>query len=507
MDVYILEYPLFNVTEDSGATMQEERAVDLDSGESKGKHTKTRHIPASFPTNATPTAETPAQADDKSITPSDRSASSLQNRNMAHNLNHTPNANIFENEKSTASKNKGDGVIGNKNNQSQSSDSEALVPVLNRQIKSLELRLERQQKCFRKHEIKLKALYEEEIDVIEDDYRKTLLNVIYEKHNYTRTTFSLSEQLPKGVVPSISHGTQVDIHVGSCNCSKQSINPFAKVTVNKGCNTEPTLVTDSTSQSPSEMGDLKNSSMPDPEEILPDTEELFNKLSSLVHRFNKCASFINNTPNDKDKDEIATANPPSSRASVHSVKTVSKSKRRRYKKRQRFNETIKSPRKFQSTSTNVASGEISVLESPRREVSKSGSMIHTTLPPCLPTPFIITTRAEQNNASGGDYPTPDDNQGWQTVRSRRNVQQLKRAAALNKLNSQTEAGTIAQAINAVPKRYAQINRSAQFSAKPTKRNSKVDPCSYSGKLQLGKSSHKNSDLTINSDIPTLSTVD
>lgn len=322
-----------------------------------------------------------------------------------------------------------------------------------RRISWLESQLERQQQCYRKREQKLKQLYEEELDIVEEEYQQSMLDAISKHQN---------EVLIK------KHNKRVRKESKSVSADLNAIRPgnqeLEKVsTCSTGCNTESYL---SPVRSNITLNTIESLSESEADLLHQKTLSIYSRLDKLIHRFNDCSLTIKAL----DKQEITAAG----------IKSPNKSRRQRKKQNRPQPVVTQLQQSNKQPNNKSAAADVSPVDSiePSRQSSDYGSLPHT-----------AQYSAHHDEEKPTSVVTDDGDAGWEVVKSRR--QRRQRAY-------QNEACVIAVAINNVPEMRPQ--RKGSMPLKP-------DRCrqsSYASKLQYGRRNPKSStSCTINSEIPTL----
>ena len=332
--------------------------------------------------------------------------------------------------------------------------SERTIACLRQQVRNLSLRLDKQKLCAKMREEKLKNLYEEELDGIEEDYQKSILHLIQQQKEVRPPLIS--------DIPTESRGTQVS----ECG-AQQAKTSLNSTTVDKACNTIPC--------------DFDNNKDEEMDSLISQAHGLFSRLSNLISRVDNCSAEIKNITKENENRNKNAASAISK--SVSAGDTTNKSKSRRYRKRQKLCENMKSPRKESMTTANV---DPKILNKPTNIEKKTEKPATTIQQGLIRSNYGDTFLVAGYTPEGSEN---EDEQGWQTVRPRK-LKSFKQ--------SYTEAGAIARAINNPKPRRTQTTQSLYITAR-------TDPKSYAGRLKHGKSVVNSSftDRTVHSNVSTL----
>lgn len=312
-----------------------------------------------------------------------------------------------------------------------------LISALNEQVCNLKSQIDKQQKCYRKREERLRQLYEEELDIIEEEYQQSMLQLI-RKHRPDKTQTTKLGKAP--VIKLLSASTLTSKSVSS--------NTVTIRTSTKGCNTESCL----THQKERTIPDF-GSENSETDVLYDQTQSLHSRLDNLIVRLSECSVSINNLKSTENIQNIKKAqnkmlrqkgyghnSPPQVKLSLNMVVEPTK-------------EILKDDEKTRN--------EKSTGQTPNCSAS------HTK----PPDPIVDKVEQATNVLEAGD-------QGWQVVRSKR---YRKRQHFSN------EASVIAAAINHTPR----ARPVRQTSAKLVGSAPEVNPRSYASKLQLTKPGKRN----------------
>lgn len=455
MNFYILDYPLVSITDEYSSLTGQSRPNNCNS---------------SFFD----------RLDEEILFPSPKGrdkCTSHQNNDLCHGLN-----DLREGLELTDDIAQGDGDSSVHECHATVPDESLLVKSLRQQITNLTVRLDKQQKCHQIREQKLQALYEEELDIVEEDYQANVHNLIQrlrgdrlDQRESASTSFD-----------STSKATPVTLSTAATNTISPVVDASAPRTVDKCVNTNSNKLR----EQPHDFAVPKNGGDTD-----EDVDGLVSKLYTKLSDVDACLKMCSKELNSLNSNECCMLRTESllSLVAVQSVGARDKTKPRKRRRRNKFGNALKSPRKDQSTTAvhiPVRSSPSllthSISDKPIAVNQTSSKMKITTGDSSTSLNLAGLTAAEQRQLS-----EIDDSYGWQTVRPRRHRQPK---------SSHTEAGLIAKAINNVPRDRKQ----------PVRMNAKmkVDPLSYSGKLQLGKPISQSDqisveDQTINSKISTI----
>ena len=365
-------------------------------------------------------------------------------------------------------------VIAHSNEKTCNSDAKSFpeldqLDALKRRVSWLESQLVRQQQCYKKREDRLKQLYEEELDIAEEEHQKTMLEMIKKCQSRKCVTLTPVNTLGERSLKSTAarkknKSVSTDLSLGE---TWNLTNAAECVTV--GCNTESYPMMN-------EEGITLNyiESHSEAEILHKQTQSIYSRLDKLIGRFTDCSHVISTLDNGCDQANN---------------KTPSRRRRRR-----------KQPVQPQSDQLNRQGDHSPAQIVPDRKSAVYSSMKNS---PCN----VSTGQESPNQPSQLDISPPekgdgateaeigvsnDGDAGWELVTSKRQRR--------FRTTYQNEACVIAAAINNVPLVHLLKKRANQL----PNSSSKSPLLSCTNNPQLGKvtSSHSPS-RTINSEIPTL----